>query len=156
MTIYMTKVWGFDVPCGPLQFSTNGWRDRAREVLQPGNLVVLVGTKGEETAPPSQGRLLGMMEPTSEVAGTLDFELQTRAVDYDDEENYRWPYALLNRRAWKFLEPRPLLEEISARPFAMDSALGYRSAYGGRNGTHRTPTKRGSPIVSPGSRRGAY
>ena len=27
MTIYMTKVWGFDVPCGPLQFSTNGWRD---------------------------------------------------------------------------------------------------------------------------------
>jgi len=124
MTIYMTKVWGFDVSCGPLQFSTNGWRDRAREVLQPGDLVVLVGTKGEETAPRLQGRLLGMMEPTSEVAGSLDFELRTRAVDFDDEGNYRWPYALLNRRAWKFLEPRPLLEEISSRPFAMDSALG--------------------------------
>ena len=124
MTIYMTKVWGFGVPCGPLQFSTNGWRENAREVLQPGDLVVCVGTKGEETAPRSQGRLLGMMEPTTEVARSFDFELQTRAVDYDDEGNYRWPYALLNRRAWRFSEPRPLLEEISSRSFAMDSALG--------------------------------
>lgn len=124
MTIYMTKVWGFDVPSAPLQFSTNGWRDNAREVLQPGDLVVCVGTKGAETAPRSQGRLLGMMEPTTEVALSFDFELQTRAVDYDEEGNYRWPYALLNRRAWRFLEPRPLLEEISPRSFAMDSALG--------------------------------
>jgi hypothetical protein len=87
MTIDMTKAWGFTVPCGPLQFSTNGWRDRAREVLQPGDLVVLVGTKGEETAPREQGRLLGMMEPTSEVASSLDFQVQARSrkVDYDDE-----------------------------------------------------------------------
>jgi len=124
MTIYMTKVWGFSTPSGPLQFSTNGWRERAREILQSGDLVVVVGTKGEETAPRSQGRLLGMMEPTTEVARSLDFELQPRAADYDDEGNYRWPYALLNRRAWRFLEPRPLFEEISPRSFSMDSALG--------------------------------
>jgi hypothetical protein len=124
MTLYMTKVWGFGVPSGPLLFGTNGWRERAREILRPGDLVVLVGTKTEQTAPGSQGRLLGMMEPTTEVAHSLDFELRPRAKDYDSEGNYRWPYALLNRRAWRFLEPRPLLEEISSRQFAMDSASG--------------------------------
>ncbi len=84
MTLYMTKVWGFGAPSGPLQFSTNGWRERAREILQPGDLVVLVGTKTEQTSPGSQGRLLGMMEPTTEVARSLDFDLQPRAEDYDD------------------------------------------------------------------------
>jgi len=29
---------------GPLQFSTQGWRENALEKLQPGDLVVLVGT----------------------------------------------------------------------------------------------------------------
>jgi hypothetical protein len=85
--------------------------------------VVLVGTKGEQTDPEYQGRVLGMMEPTTEVVSVLDFELNTRAVDFDDEGNYRWPYGLLNRRAWKFLSP-PLFEEISSRQFAMDSASG--------------------------------
>jgi hypothetical protein len=49
MTIYMTKVWRFDEPVGPLQFSTPGWRDRVRADLKPGDLVVLVGTKTENT-----------------------------------------------------------------------------------------------------------
>lgn len=38
--------------------------------------------------------------------------------------NIAGPRGLLNRRAWKFLEPRPLLEELTARHFYMDSALG--------------------------------
>jgi hypothetical protein len=88
---------------------------------------VLVGTKGEQTAPELRGRLLGIMEPTTEVVRSLDFELQTRTEDYDDEGNYRWPYALLNRRAWKFQDPLPLLEVISSRQFAMDSASGIVS-----------------------------
>ena len=124
MTVYMTKVWGFDVPCGPLQFSTAGWRDRARRVLKPGDLVVLVGTKGTETDPRLQGRALGIMEPTTEVVSSLDFDLQKRPIDFDDEGNYRWPHGLLNRRAWEFLQPRPLFEEISAREFGMDLASG--------------------------------
>jgi hypothetical protein len=124
MTIYMTKVWGFGDHEGPLQFSTKGWRDRARATLKPGDLVILVGTKGKKTDPDERGRLLGMMEPTNKIVLTQDFNLPTRALDFDTEGNYRWPYGLLNRHAWKFLEPRPLLKEISSRQFSMDAASG--------------------------------
>jgi len=82
-----------------------------------------VGTKGEETNPESQGRILGMMEPTTEVVSVLDFDLNTCAIDYDDDGNYRWPYGLLNRRAWRFVSP-PQFDEVSPRQFAMDSASG--------------------------------
>ena len=123
MTIYMTKVWGFSAPCGPLEFSTNGWRDTARRILKSGDLVVLVGTKGKQTDLASQGRVLGMMEPTTEVVSSLDFDLEKRPVDFDDEGHYRWPYGLLNRRAWEF-PTRPSFDEISSRRFSMDSASG--------------------------------
>jgi len=52
------------------------------------------------------------------------YDLETRTIDFDDEHNYRWPYGLLNRRAWEFSEPRPLFEEISSREFGMDAASG--------------------------------
>ena len=52
---FMTKVWDFGAPVGPLQFSSEGWRRNAREVLRPGDIVVLVGTKGEETAEDDRG-----------------------------------------------------------------------------------------------------
>jgi len=51
MTVFMTKTWGFSTPCGPLQFSTEGWRAKARAALQPGDLVVTVGTKNFRTVP---------------------------------------------------------------------------------------------------------
>jgi hypothetical protein len=77
MTIYMTKVWGFGIPCGPLQFRTSGWRDAARDILKAGDLVAVVGTKGEQTDRDAQGRVLGMIEPTTEVVSSLDFDLET-------------------------------------------------------------------------------
>jgi hypothetical protein len=61
MTVYMTKTWGFSSPSGPLQFSLRGWRDRARAELQPGDLVVIVGTMGDETAPEERGKILGLI-----------------------------------------------------------------------------------------------
>jgi hypothetical protein len=63
------------------------------------------------------------MEPTLEPVMSLDFDVQTRPQDFDDNGNYKWPSGLLNRRAWRLLD-RPLLDEISDRDFHMDSALG--------------------------------
>jgi hypothetical protein len=122
MTVYLTKVWGFGSPSGPLQFSTTGWRDQAREALRPGDLVVLVGTKEPPTAEDDRGRLLGIMEPTTEPVMSLDFPLETTPEHFADKE-YKWPYGLLNKRAWR-LPTRPLLTEISSRRFNMNAALG--------------------------------
>jgi hypothetical protein len=124
MTLFMTKVWGFADPCGPLQFSTNGARESARKLLKEGDRVILVGTLDEPTPPDEQGRVLGMMEPTREPVSTLDFDLPKDSWDYDEEGNYKWPFSLHNRRAWIFDQPRPLLKDVSDRRFSMDSAQG--------------------------------
>jgi hypothetical protein len=78
--MFMTKVWGFDGPSTPLQFSTEGWRANARELLQraPGAVVLLVATKGPQVDEQNKGRLLGVMEPTLEPVMSLDFDVQTR------------------------------------------------------------------------------
>jgi hypothetical protein len=126
MTMYMTKTWGFSVPCGPLQFSLSGFRDRARGLLQPGDLVAIVGTFGANTPEQERGMILGLMEPSTVVVSSLDyFDLDAvREVDRDEHGNYRWPFGLELRAAWRFTEPRTALGDISARQFHMDSAQG--------------------------------
>ena len=125
MRLFLTKVWGWDVPVGPLQFSTRGWRDRALNMLEDGDRVILVGTKGERTPDDMKGRLLGAMEPTSDPVMSLDFPVMRLEGD-DKDGDYKWPYGLNNRRAWSFPD-RPLLSEITDRPFSMDSAQGIVS-----------------------------
>lgn len=79
----MSKVWGFSVPAGPLQFGTVRWRDRSRfKLLKPGDRVVLVGTMGPPTEERNRGRLLGMMEPTLEPVYSRDYDLQKWKQDY--------------------------------------------------------------------------
>jgi len=126
VTMYMTKTWGFGVPCGPLQFSLAGFRDRARGLLQPRDLVAIVGTFGENTPEDERGKILGLMEPSTVIVSSLDyFDVETvRAVDRDEQGNYRWPFGLELRAAWRFTEPRTALADISSRQFHMDSAQG--------------------------------
>lgn len=54
---------------------------------------------------------------------SLDFDLPRRNQDVDEGGNYKWPYALLNKRAWRLID-RPLLKKISTRNFNMDAVLG--------------------------------
>lgn len=122
MTMFLTKVWGFGEPVGPLQFSTSGWRDNALRQLKPGDLVLLVGTTGEPTLPGKRGRVLGIMEPTSEPVMSLDYDLQPTDEDFVDGE-YKWPFGLMNLRAWE-IPDGPLLSSLIPRKFAMDSAQG--------------------------------
>lgn len=124
MTMYLTKTWGFDAPCGPLQFSLNGWRENARKVFKPGDLVVIVGTTGDETAPDERGMILGLMEPTTIIVSSLDYSLISEPKDFDENGQYRWPYGLELRNAWRFSAPRTKLSSITARNFHMDAALG--------------------------------
>ncbi|MGO1076292.1 GIY-YIG nuclease family protein [Inquilinus sp. CA228] len=123
MAIYMTKTWGFDAPCGPLQFGERGRMVAAMQVLRPGDLVVIVGTQGKETAEADRGKILGMVEPTTESVPSLAFRLRTRPEDFVDGE-YRWPWALKIRDAWQFDEPRRSLKNVSTRSFGMDAASG--------------------------------
>ena len=122
MTIYITKVWGFRTPVGPLQFSTLGWRKKALQQLQSGDLVVLVGTMGDQTPDDMKGRLLGIIEPTSEPVSSLDFDVRKSPGHFVDGK-YKWPLGLMTLRAWS-LPDRPLLSEISNRKFGMDTAQG--------------------------------
>jgi hypothetical protein len=58
------------------------------------------------------------MEPTTEVVLWQDFDLPTRPEDFDDEGEYRWPFGLLNRAAWKIADDdRRLLEDVTSREF---------------------------------------
>lgn len=124
MTTYMTKTWGFGTPSGPLQFSQRGWRDRARDMLRPDDLVVIVGTMGDETLPGERGMILGLMEPTTTIVSSLDYDLARGPRDFDENGSYRWPYGLELRKAWRFREPRTPFAAISSRRFSMDSAQG--------------------------------
>lgn len=148
MTVFLTKTWGFSEPCGPLQFSTTGWRDRARSLLQPGDKVAIVGTQGLPTDPEEQGRILGLMEPSTQVVMALDFPLGERAADFDEEGNYKWPYALLNKAAWKIADP-PLLSTISTRKFEMDAVLGIVALTPGEAEALESIPRREIPLLQP-------
>ena len=51
MTLFMSKVWGFDNPCGPLVFRAEGWRANALGKLKEGDRVILVATLGKNPEP---------------------------------------------------------------------------------------------------------
>ena len=124
MTLYMKKTWGFGIPSGPLQFSTQGARDTAKSLLNPGELVTIVGTQGEPTPEHQQGKILGLMEPTKIDVSSLDYSFQRRPEDFDEQGSFRWPFGLELRAAWRFLEPLSYLSDVSQRNFGREGALG--------------------------------
>ena len=91
MTVYLTKTWGFDSPSGPLVFRQNGSRKSARSVLKDGDLVVIVGTMTSPTLIEQRGKILGLMEPTKEIANTLDYDLVTFPDHFDEGANTAGP-----------------------------------------------------------------
>lgn len=128
MTVFVSKVWGFDNPCGPLVFNSAGWRDNSAAKLQPDDRVILVGTWGDETAEPDKNRILGMMEPSKVQVATSDFPLPnpTDPRVFKEDGTYRWPFGLLNIRAWEF-EPGLFLDAVAPRegnPFGSAAAAG--------------------------------
>ena len=72
MRLFLTKVWGWDVPVGPIQFSTSGWRDNALRQLK--TATGWCWWAPWATRPRKmKGGLLGVMEPSREPVMSLDF-----------------------------------------------------------------------------------
>jgi len=126
--MFVSKVWGFDNPSGPLVFNSAGWRRNSARRLKAGDRVILVGTRGEETPAPDRNRVLGMMEPSTVEVATSDFIVPDRADRrlFREDGAYRWPYGLLNHRAWQFA-PGLFLDAVAPReanPFGTAAAAG--------------------------------
>jgi len=122
MTVYVSKTWGFESPSGPLQLRLKGSRDSARAKLRPGDLVVVVGTLGDDTPEAERGKILGLMEPTTDLVSSLEYDVSRYPTHYDEEGRYRWPHGLELRRAWRFTEPWQDFASFTKRHFGMDAA----------------------------------
>jgi hypothetical protein len=120
--MFLTKVWGWSMPVGPLQFNSAGWRENALRQLKPGDLVLHVGTKSAQTPDAMKGNALGIIEPSREPVASLDYDIRKRPDDYVDGQ-YKWPFGLAILNAWS-LPDMPPLSTISDRSFGMDAAQG--------------------------------
>lgn len=127
MTMFLKKTWGFSDPCGPLVFSREGARDNARRVVGEGELVVIVGTKGDETAEREQGMVLGLMEPSKLPVSASSYDFGTNAKLYDEQGRFKWPFGLELRRAWRFDEPWTTFADICDRYHGREGALSLAS-----------------------------
>jgi hypothetical protein len=83
---------------------------------------------GEETAPEDRNRIMGMMEPSTEPVASTDFIIpdQTNRRFFREDGGFRWPYGLLNYRAWEFA-PGLFLADVAPRegnPFGSAAAAG--------------------------------
>ena len=119
MKMFVHKVTGWDVPVGPMQFRSEGLRKIAIELLEDGTgLVVLAGTKGKGTPDKIKGRLLGIMQITTEKVDIEkdfpEFIKQAGSSAKNKNGEYKWPYGLINLRAWSLIKP-PKLTKISDR-----------------------------------------
>ena len=127
MAMFLTKVWRWQEPVGPLVFNTQGARETAEKNLaaNPDALVVLAATKTKGADDDDKGRLLGLLKPTLNRVRSVDFDLNVRAEDFDEGGHYRWPYGLHLEAAWRIpAEFAPLLAEIAERRFSMAAATG--------------------------------
>ena len=120
MKLFLSKVRNWDVPVGPMQFSSSGWRENAFRQLLPGDRIVLAGTKSLGVPEDVKGNLLGAIEPSGEFVDTLDFIVPERSDDFTNGK-YRWPCSLMNRRAWS-LPPNIKLKDICHRKIGRISA----------------------------------
>lgn len=122
----MSKVWGFEVPCGPLIFNSRGRRASAlRDLRQAGagSRVILVATFGDEADEADRGRILGMMEPSWETVSSLDYPLPPDPRLRNANGDYKWPFGLVNVRAWQF-PGKPEFARFTKRTFHMDAVTG--------------------------------
>lgn len=120
--LFLTKVRGWDVPVGPLHFSTIGWRENALRKLNEGDWVVLAGTKKSPTPSDMRGRLLGIIETSLNPICSMDFDMSKQPDHCFKDGKYMWLFGLRICCAWS-LTDKPKLNEYIARPLYWDSVM---------------------------------
>ena len=117
MQVFAKRFWGFNPAVWPIvSFSLDGNRDNLLRESRPGDLVLFIGTEGEETEPDDRGRLLGLAEfGRNEIESADVLDLATlRPNAFDENGRLRWPKALPMVRAWR-LVTRPRVTEVLQR-----------------------------------------
>lgn len=107
--IFLTKVWGFSPEDYPaIGFNSEGARLKFLKESEPGDWVVLAGTRAAPTQPKYRGRLLGKVQLGPE---QIDVEKVVRSVGteipedhYLEDGRYRWPFGLPMISAQRFPE----------------------------------------------------
>lgn len=115
--VFAKRFWGFNPAFWPIvSFALDGNRDNLLRKSRAGDLVLFIGTTGEETEPEERGRLLGLAEfgrNEIEAADVLDMAtLKPNA--FDERGQLRWPKALPMVRAWR-LVTRPRVTDVLQR-----------------------------------------
>ncbi len=115
--VFAKRFWGFNPDIWPIvSFSKSGNRHRPLRQSRPGDLVLFIGTEGEETEPQDRGRLLGLAEfgrNELESAEGLDVPALRRNA-FDEHGRLRWPKALPMVRAWRIVN-RPRVTDVLQR-----------------------------------------
>ena len=119
--IFGTRFWGFSPQDEPfVAFKYEGTRDRIIKTTRPGDMIVVLGTKTENTSAEDQGRLLGLVEfaQTSVFADDLVSDVTRSKTELFENSSFKWPYALPALRSWRF-PIKPKIEDVIGRQLSM-------------------------------------
>jgi len=111
--VFFTYVWGPPGdPCWPLTFGSKAARTQANKALSEGDYVFTVGTKGEATSPPYQGRVLGLYQVSSMEVNTIDYIEQIDTSSVWARAASEFPYALHPISVWEITAPENTFSRI--------------------------------------------
>ncbi len=119
--VFLTKVWGFSPESYlALGFNAKGARIKFLRESQPGDWVILAGTRGFPTASEFQGRLLGKVQLGKDEVDVEEIlhSIGTDIPDdhYSEDGKYRWPFGLPMINAKRFTDlPKSTFWELSSR-----------------------------------------
>lgn len=124
--VFASRFWGFSPETHPVvMFGSDGHRDRLARMAGDEDVVLFVGTTREPTLEHERGRLLGLVQfaRTPVETNKLVSKEAMRPEDFSNGE-YKWPKAFPVTRAWRFVEPRPMLTQTLSKQLPMYATIG--------------------------------
>lgn len=106
---FAPDIWGF------IGWTKSGQRERFIKQSKPGALMVVYGTKGDETHPDEQGKLLGIYECSHKTGQSSEFLDPVALARLRREgRSERWRDAIQCTRAWEIAEDeRPYVDDFA-------------------------------------------